>query len=1133
MHLFGDVYYFLPLCLSTSRREELTIVLDANGATAVDLDQATHVITNSHNFEGWQTVAGDVAVVSDYWVDRSVILAKKQPPQWYSPDPAMIFSGVVACSADLGEGDAEVLAAGITALGGQWRVGLTRDVTHLFALTPESVRYETAMHHRAATHMKILLPHWFDDAVKLGYGTLPTVEYEWPEPAMFKREGERGIRKSKVPGEKKALYESALVEMEVGTRKANSKNVWHGRKILLSVTLELRDGRREAIEAGITRAGGVVMEFESHDRNGDEHEEAEKIEDADVLITKYRTGAAYYKAMKWGKTVGTLPWLFHVESIGMLTAPSDQLLHFPIPKGPVAEFDSHIMTITNYTGEARDYIRKLITTMGATFTASMSSSNTVVIAAYVGGNKTEKARNWNIPVVNHTWLEDCFVQWRNVTVGLEKYISFPPGVDFSTVLGEKGIGRAVLDKELERALDAADLEEPELGDADAEKEELQPPTSTAASARDMMEVENVISADGPALADVHMNDHSADEDLLETAQNKATPTKRRSGKRAATVDILEDDKDEEVEIGEDSPRRSRRIRAIAQSTSPAKKPFSKVAEPLHRETSDEDTEEPEKSKKKPSSGRKLVRKVTIPIVEIVTPAKPSSPKKNPRPTTPSSGEDEEQDGPGPSNRKQALKASLLSDDESDEDMPDVSTLLQEKPSTSSKSQGKAKARSPSPRLRSPLKNRTTMESVEIPVLHKKTSGIMPTSDPKRRRGRPRKSDSMCMEAKEAPEVFPGKKKPKSPTKPVSLSRSSSLSPVPPSRIRPGPGRDSGETETPNITRTSKRSAAMKASQGLQIMMTDANDFEREMKRGHIRSAWETEISKGKAKEREVQDEVSGGKKRVSTAGDDNAGRRKRPRKSDENQRLASDSDEETVTSPKSKPAATAKKRASNVGTDSRTPQTSTSDHKHIKLLTTQVALSHDTIKSLQKMGVKMTEKPSECTHVIVKGLVRTKKLLCAIPAVPFILSSDWALHSVEAGEPLPVDKYLLVDEEGEEKFAFKLSEALERAKLLKRQLFAGKMFHITPKVDRTLNLYKDVIVANGGQISKSAMPTLRMMNGQRNYRVIISCEEDRSIWEPLVANGVTVYDKEWLLLCALKQTLDIDDSTLKFPKATS
>lgn len=61
--------------------------------------------------------------------------------------------------------------------------------------------------------------------------------------------------------------------------------------------------------------------------------------------------------------------------------------------------------------------------------------------------------NWSIPVVNHLWLEDCFVQWRNLSVGAAKYIDFPPGVDFAQLLGERGVGRSVqLDLEREDEL---------------------------------------------------------------------------------------------------------------------------------------------------------------------------------------------------------------------------------------------------------------------------------------------------------------------------------------------------------------------------------------------------------------------------------------------------------------------------------------------------------------------------------------------------------------------------------------------------------------------------------------------------------------------------------------------------------
>jgi len=40
-----------------------------------------------------------------------------------------------------------------------------------------------------------------------------------------------------------------------------------------------------------------------------------------------------------------------------------------------------VITVTNYTGEAREYLKKLISAMGAAFTPSMSGQNTALIAA--------------------------------------------------------------------------------------------------------------------------------------------------------------------------------------------------------------------------------------------------------------------------------------------------------------------------------------------------------------------------------------------------------------------------------------------------------------------------------------------------------------------------------------------------------------------------------------------------------------------------------------------------------------------------------------------------------------------------------------------------------------------------------
>jgi hypothetical protein len=60
------------------------------------------------------------------------------------------------------------------------------------------------------------------------------------------------------------------------------------------------------------------------------------------------------------------------------------------------------------------------------------------------GTKSDKAAQWSIPIVNHTWLEDCFVRWQNLSVGQEKYVRFSPTCDFSGFLGDKGMGRTVI-----------------------------------------------------------------------------------------------------------------------------------------------------------------------------------------------------------------------------------------------------------------------------------------------------------------------------------------------------------------------------------------------------------------------------------------------------------------------------------------------------------------------------------------------------------------------------------------------------------------------------------------------------------------------------------------------------------------
>ena len=93
--LFASFKYHISPSFPSTRIEELRHVLERNGASSCDgeawLKEVNLVVSNSTKFEGWEDVkernerkrleGGDgeeVYVVTDKWVDRSLVLGKIQ-----------------------------------------------------------------------------------------------------------------------------------------------------------------------------------------------------------------------------------------------------------------------------------------------------------------------------------------------------------------------------------------------------------------------------------------------------------------------------------------------------------------------------------------------------------------------------------------------------------------------------------------------------------------------------------------------------------------------------------------------------------------------------------------------------------------------------------------------------------------------------------------------------------------------------------------------------------------------------------------------------------------------------------------------------------------------------------------------
>lgn len=251
----------------------------------------------------------------------------------------------------------QILRAGITSLGGQYRSVLTADVTHLITMPPSRVepldpkgKFFMAHNHQSATGINIVHPYWFDDCVRTGRHLHEGPYLINADGSMMsgkKLGGEGGPLRFEPSREKRRILEESaksdenlIKECEDASKhkRKPKQDIWKGKSILLSATLNMEGSKRRAVEESIRRAGGVVVqdeelideeeESEAEDSQDDQnltdlesdskakllakkaserqnallqlsHRRAQRedtlVDQADLFITRYRAGSAYKK----------------------------------------------------------------------------------------------------------------------------------------------------------------------------------------------------------------------------------------------------------------------------------------------------------------------------------------------------------------------------------------------------------------------------------------------------------------------------------------------------------------------------------------------------------------------------------------------------------------------------------------------------------------------------------------------------------------------------------------------------------------------------------------------------------------------------------------------------------------------
>ncbi|KAI1336992.1 BRCT domain-containing protein [Xylariaceae sp. FL0016] len=396
-------------------------VIDTKRDGSLNLDNVTHIISNTIDFPQYTDAAAVMLpVVKSKWIDASLLKGKHAQIRPFTPDPRMIFSDVILSCADIPSMDQDAIIGATMAMGGMETENVTKLTTHICALTMDHPKCKLAQEKK--WKCKIVLPHWFDDCFKLNK-RIDEGPYLLPDPEILRLQPEAPIEppsSAHLEGATSARPDY-LPEANVSRRDRPTLSVFKDKKIMLSSDLSIRD-RLKQIILGLVEKG--------------EGEFTDDPEDCDWFVCQFREGPQYIRASHLGKTVGNLSWLYHLITHNTWTNPLKRLLHYPVPRNGIPGFSGKRITVSNYGGEARIYLENLITAAGATFTKTMKADNTHLITARDNSEKCEAARDWQVDMINHLWLEESYARCEMQSVSVPKYTHFPPRTNLGEVIGQ-------------------------------------------------------------------------------------------------------------------------------------------------------------------------------------------------------------------------------------------------------------------------------------------------------------------------------------------------------------------------------------------------------------------------------------------------------------------------------------------------------------------------------------------------------------------------------------------------------------------------------------------------------------------------------------------------------------------------
>ncbi|PVF93787.1 hypothetical protein CPB86DRAFT_829076 [Serendipita vermifera] len=960
--------------------------------------------------------------------------------------------------------------------------------------------------------------------------------------------------------------------------RSQRADVWEGRRILLSNSLLISKERRETVEREIMRHGGHVVHPDYRKRQKDNEQdendkiqetcwqeieyaealrnpELSKIEDdkryivklsawyrsrdkdeareihdkkVDVLITKYRSGLAYLAVMEsideGDVVVGTLQWLFYVHASGSRVAPTAQLLHFPIPRGSVPGIRDKEITVSNYYGAGRDYIRKLIAVMVGphhpdtpeVFTTTLSKRTDILIAGKLEGAKVERAQAWKISIVNHLWLEETLRNWKMADLADPRYNHWKSTITYHDILPISAVTKSSSPEEIRKQLKA------EIGTIQFEMTRLGYRTDSV-----MEGINSYYASQGT------QPDPSSSPVTPRPVPQDASASIDQVSQELKVVRIDRDESsylDENVEFVEATVYQERQKHRVDRSA------INVQAFIANTPASDPKTNPPGTSPKYAQSQGE--------------PATGSTRRVDRGGVIPSSGQSDCQNDVQAERRRQISSSQPISGSRN------ASPI---KPPRSSFLDGKGKLKgldkflpkgntAANPLgLGSPVDFFSTgspRKGTSISKLDESFDGDMIIEDTKaNKRGKMRSIRSQEMQEpfrvesqgdlmsrrnkimtttiveQNESDSDEGHKKStkiavksakKRGIKKLRQSIAGQQGPLTSGRGEEMPSK--GRRRKPNRTSDSEDGDAVSSRSAANMDRDENSDADDEnappsgppspssLEEVHDTRPKRKAADKASSMTKHMLDPLVFAQQRQLDLDCINSAQ-----KTAENKRKRTEEDDQPI--PKRK-----------------RPSEAVSDKEHelphdgtYHLMTSKVELSDDQRKKLIQLGVVMAKNPLKCTILVANSILRTEKFVLALSVGATIVNDGWVRECVKRNQLADPADFLLRDEAGEEKYEMKsLQRSLYEAKTGGRRLLAGHTFYLGPAMgEQTKASLVKVIKATGGSVRMSIPSNGEIGDHTKNH--ILAVPEAEETLQNLIEEGIPIYSHEMVMYAILQQ----------------